>query len=169
MSFPIGRARASPVSALGSLAFVEIQPGVGIERVRLGERQGDVEARLGIPDSRQGGRAFYSSMIPALVVDYGDAGVVELVEIVYAGAPQHEVTLNGIQLTYRPLDEVRSELLAMGYSGRESDIGFDFADGLAIWSMGSVWLPDHDPSIAPDDERQIVEGVSIASPAYFGF
>jgi hypothetical protein len=64
---------------------------------------------------------------------------------------------------------VRSDLLGLGHSGRESDIGFEFADGFAIWSRGSLWLPDLDPSVAPDDERRIVEGVSVASPAYFGF
>ena len=107
--------------------------------------------------------------MPALVVDYGDSGVVQLLEIPYAGAPEDEVTLHGTQLTYRALDEVRSDLLALGHSGRESDIGFDFADGFAIWSMGSLWLPALDPSVAPDDERRVVEGVSVASPAYFGF
>lgn len=158
-----------PPAALDSLAFMEIQPGVGIELVRLGERPVDVEARLGQPDSRQRDRTFYLDPLPGLVVDYGDSGVVELLEVPYSGAPEREVTLNGIQLTYRPIDEVRSDLLAMGYSGHESDIGFDFEDGFAIWSMGSLSLPDLDPSFAPNDERQVVEGVSVALPAYFGF
>ena len=123
----------------------------------------------GKPGSRQGGRAFYVDLMPALVVDYDDSGVVELVEIPYAEAPDGQVTLKGIQLTYRPLDEVRSDLLALGYSGRESDIGLDFAAGFAIWSMGSLRLSDLDPSVTADDERQVVEGVSVASPVYLGF
>ena len=158
-----------PFSDLDSLAIVEIQPGVGIGVIRLGERQVDVEARLGQPSSRDGGRAHYVEPMPAFVVDFGDSGIVELVEVPYAGVPDDEVTLNGVQLTYRPVDEVRSELIALGYSNRESDIGFDFADGFAIWSMGSLRLADLDPSVAADDDRQVVEGVSVASPAYFGF
>lgn len=152
-----------------NLANVEIQPGIGIELVRLGERQTDVEGRLGQPGSRHGRRAFYGDLMPALVIDYGDAGVVELVEVPYAGVPENEVTLNGTQLTYRPLAEVRSDLLALGYAGRESDIGLDFADGFAIWTMGSLCLPALDPSVGPDDQRLIVEGVTVASPAYLGF
>ena len=83
--------------------------------------------------------------------------------------PEHEVTLNGTRLTYRPLDDVLADLRASGYSGRRSDIGYDFADGFAIWSMASLSLSDLDPSVAPDDERDLVEGVSVASPEYFGF
>ena len=141
---------------------------MGIELVRLGERRVDVEARLGQPGSRQGDRAIYD-LIPALVVDYDDSGLVELVEIPYAGVPQHEVTLNGLQLTYRPLDEVRSDLLAIGYSGRESDVGYDFTAGLPSGPWGRFWLPDHNPSVPPDDDSQVVEGVSVGSPAPFGF
>ncbi len=149
--------------------MVEILPGRGVEPVRVGDRRAVVQTRLGHPAREQDGRAFYTELSPPLVVDYGTSDVVELVEIPYTGIPGHEVTLAGIQLTYRPLDEVLLELTAAGFSSRESDIGHDFAAGFAVWSMGSLWLPDLDPSAAPDDERQVVEGVSVAAPAYFGF
>jgi hypothetical protein len=41
--------------------------------------------------------------------------------------------------------------------------------GFAIWSMGSLWLSDIDPAAATDDDRQVVEGVSVGVPAFFGF
>jgi hypothetical protein len=148
---------------------MEIRPGISVDLVRLGETRAEVEARIGQPDSERNGRTFYNQLTPALVVEYGHTQVVALVEIPYAGIPGHEVTLSGIQLTYRPIDEVHSDLFAAGFSSRASDIGFDFADGFAIWSMGSLWLPDLDPSVGPDDERQVVEGVSVGAPPYFGF
>ena len=61
------------------------------------------------------------------------------------------------------------ELAAAGYSGRRSDIGYDFPEGFSVFSMSSLQLSDIDPSAAEDDERLIVEGVFLASPKYLGF
>jgi hypothetical protein len=148
---------------------VEITPGRGTELVTVGESRADLEARVGAPDAEQDGRAFYSGMTPAMVVEYGSSDAVELVEIPFSGISEHEVTLGGIQLTYRPMDEVLQDLRTAGFSSRKSDIGHDFPEGFAIWSMGSLWLPDIDSSATPDDERQVVEGVSVGLPTYFGF
>jgi len=85
------------------------------------------------------------------------------------GLAEHEARLGGIQLTGRALDDVRSDLEAAGHTGRPSDIGFDFADGFTIFSMGSVMLGEVDPSVAADDARPVVEGVTVGAPSYFGF
>jgi hypothetical protein len=148
---------------------VEILPGEGIELVRVGERRADVEAHLGPARVERDGRAFYDELNPAVVVVYDASDIVELVEIPYSGTPGLEVTISGIQLTYRPMDDVLRDLTAAGFRSRESDIGHDFAEGFAIWSMGSLWLSDIDPAAATDDDRQVVEGVSVGVPAFFGF
>ena len=148
---------------------MEIQPGVGVALVRLGESRADVEARLGAPRSRRGDRAFHDGQTPTLVIDYDAAGVVELIEVPRSGVREHEAVLGDVQLTGRALDDVSSDLQEAGHTGRPSDIGLDFPSGFAIWSMGSMTLADVDPSADPDDERQVVEGVSVGAPAYFGF
>lgn len=148
---------------------VQIQPGRGAGDVALGQRRDEVEAALGPPGSVRGARAFHHSSSPTVVVDYDDAGLVELVEVPLADEPEHQVVLDGVRLTGRALDEVRADLEALGHHGRDSDIGVDYPAGFAIWSMASRTLSDVDPSASPDDERPVVEGVSVASPAYFGF
>jgi hypothetical protein len=147
---------------------VRIEPGRGTDVVALGQRREEVAAALGPPGSVHGARAFHHAP-PMVVVDYDDAGVVELIEVPLADEPEHQVVLDGVRLTGRALDEVRADLEALGHHGRDSDIGVDYPAGFAIWSMGSRMLSDVDPSAAADDERPVVEGVSVASPAYFGF
>ncbi|MDF2509705.1 MAG: hypothetical protein K0Q52_3564 [Microbacterium sp.] len=148
---------------------MEIQPGVGVDTARLGESRAAIEARLGPPTSQRDARVFYHQTDPALHIDYDPAGNVESVEIPYSGTPGREVTLAGIPLTYRPIEDVVRELAAAGYSGRRSDIGYDFAEGFSVFSMSSLQLSDIDPSAADDDERLVAEGVFVASPAYLGF
>ena len=148
---------------------MEIQPGIGVNEARIGEPRTAVEARLGPPTSQRDARVFYRHADPPLLIDYDLAGNVESVEIPYSGTPGREVTLAGIQLTYRPIEDVVEDLAAAGYSGRSSDIGYDFAEGFSVFSMSSLRLSDVDPSAADDDDRLVVEGVFVASPAYLGF
>lgn len=147
---------------------MRIRPGEGVERVALGERREQVEAAIGRPDSVRGARAFHHSP-PAVVVDYDGAGTVELIEVPAPDEPAHQVVLDDVVLTGRALDEVRADLEAAGHTGRDSDIGVDYPSGFAIWSMGSRTLADVDPSADPDDDRPVVEGVSVGRPSYFGF
>ncbi len=148
---------------------MEIQPGIGVDVARIGESRPVVEARLGPPISQRDDRVYYHEADPAVFIDYDQAGVVESVEIPYSGTPGREVTLAGIQLTYRPIDDVVQDLAAAGYSGRRSDIGYDYREGFSVFSMSSLQLSDIDPSAADNDERLVVEGVFVASPAYLGF
>lgn len=147
---------------------MRIRPGEGVDGVALGQRREDVEAALGRPDAVRGARAFHHCP-QAVVVDYDDVGTVELIEVPAPDEPAHQVLLDDVVLTGRALDEVRADLEAVGHTGRDSDIGVDYPSGFAIWSMGSRTLADVDPSADADDDRAVVEGVSVARPSYFGF
>jgi hypothetical protein len=102
-----------------------------------------------------------------LVISYTTDDSVELVEIAYSGPSGEEAFFDGVQLTYRFLDDVVADLTAKGYTGMPSDIGFTFHAGFAVWSMRSLWARDLDPSASEDDGRAIVEGVSVAPYAYW--
>lgn len=143
-------------------------PGQGVEQVRLGDTRDVIEGRLGPPTVERDGRAYYDTSTPGLVITYDASDAVEMIEIPYAGTPGKEVTLNGVQLTYRAMDEVLHDLGAAGFTGHPSDIGHDFSEGFAIWSMDSLSLSDVDSAAKPDDEGQVVEGVAVGTPAYFG-
>ncbi|MEU1620324.1 hypothetical protein ABZ479_23825 [Streptomyces sp. NPDC005722] len=147
---------------------MEIVPGRGVGLVEIGEHRSRVEERIGLPHHGPGGeRAVYRTS-PMLVVTYAADDTVELVEISYCGeGGEAEATLDGVQLTYRFLDDVVSELHARGYTSTPSDIGHDFHAGFAVWSMHSLWAGDLDPAAGEDDERAIAEGVSVAPYAYF--
>ncbi|GLW31846.1 hypothetical protein [Actinoplanes regularis] len=145
---------------------MEILPGEGIALVKVGETRDVVEARLG-PPARAGisARAVYDTE-PMLVVDY-DGDTVELVELGCSGDGGEEVTLDGVQLTYRFMDDVLAELTALGHRPEPFDIGYTFRAGFTIFSMGSRSAVDLDPQASPDDPRPIVEGVGIAPPEYW--
>ncbi len=105
-----------------------------------------------------------------LVVSYGPDDLVELVEVGYSG--HHggdEVFFSGVRLTYRFMDDVVADLAALGHHATPFDIGFAFEPGFAIFSMSSLWALDLDPDAGEDDDRRIVEGVSIAPRAYFDY
>ncbi|GLW97016.1 hypothetical protein [Microtetraspora sp. NBRC 16547] len=146
---------------------MEILPGIGVALVKIGESRSDVERRIGLPvHERPSERGVYATT-PMLVVHYTPEDLVELVEIGYSGDGQEEVFLDGVQLTFRFLDDVVHDLTAKGYTNTPSDIGFDFHAGFAVWSMGSRWARDLDPDADEDDERKVSEGVSVAPYTYF--
>jgi hypothetical protein len=148
---------------------VEIIPGRGTVLVGIGERRAEVELSMGAPNVEGESRCYYQDLDPPPVIDYDTAGTVELVEIAYSSYPEHEVTLDGIQLTHRVMDDVIRDLRSVGFQGRPSDIGYDFRAGFSIWSMHSLSLADVDPKATSEDDRPVVEGVSVAEPGYFGF
>jgi hypothetical protein len=150
---------------------MEIIAGVGVEAVRIGDVRGEVERRLGRPvHARDGSRALarravYDATDPMLVVTYDREDVVELVEVSYGLDDQ--VFFEGVQLTYRFMDEVIADLAANGHLSTPSDIGFDVPAGFAIFSMASLSARDLDPAAPEEDSRRVVEGVSIAPYSYF--
>lgn len=149
------------------MAAVEIVPERGVASARIGESRAEVEARVGRPVHGPGDTKAVYDTVPQLVISYAPGDAVELVEIGYSGGGQEEVFLDGVQLTYRFLDDVVADLAAKGYTGTSSDIGFDFHAGFAIFSMGSLWARELDPDADEDDERAVVEGVAVAPYAYF--
>ncbi|MEZ7132267.1 hypothetical protein ACBR40_43620 [Nonomuraea sp. AD125B] len=144
---------------------MEILPGAGVALVKVGDQRAEVEGRIGAPVHGPGSKNVYDTA-PMLIVHYDPDDRVELVEIAYSGHGGEEVFFDGVQLTYRFMDEVVSELAAKGHTGTSSDIGFTFHAGFSVWSMGSLWALDLDPDADEEDERSIVEGVSVAPYSY---
>jgi hypothetical protein len=158
---------------------MEIIPAEGVALARLGETRVAVESRVGAPVHGPGSNRAVYDTTPALVISYTSEDRVEIVEIAYSGQGREEVFFDGVQLTYRLLDDVVAELNAKGYQCTPTDIGFAFHAGFAVWSMSSLSASDLDPDQDKDededeyedddddDERRIVEGVSVAPYDYF--
>ena len=145
---------------------MEIIPGVGVEAVKIGDPRGEVEQRLGPPvHAGNHTRCVHDSIDPMLVVTYDQDDLVELVEVGHGVDDQ--VFFDGVQLTYRFMDDVMADLTAKGHLGTPSDIGFDLQAGFAIFSMASLSAQELDPDAPEDDPRRIVEGVGIAPYSYF--
>ncbi|MEV4136303.1 hypothetical protein AB0J72_29560 [Dactylosporangium sp. NPDC049742] len=104
---------------------------------------------------------------PCLVLTYAQDETVEVVEIGYSGGGGEEVYFDGVQLTFRFLDDVVADLAAKGHRYEPIDIGFRFEPGFAIFSMASLGAWDLDPAAADDDPRLVCEGVSVAPYDYF--
>ncbi|HWS33334.1 MAG TPA: hypothetical protein VN408_11385 [Actinoplanes sp.] len=143
---------------------MEIEPGQGVMLAKVGESRDVVESRVGPPvhPGRQS-RAVYDTE-PLLVITYAEDDTVELVEIANGG---DEVFYDGVQLTFRFVDDVVAELAGRGLRAEPFDIGFAFEPGFAIFSMSSLPASELDPGAPDDDPRRIVEGVSVAPFDYF--
>ena len=146
---------------------MEILPGVGVDQVKIGDRREGVERRVGSPVHPGPSRKAVYRTAPMLVISYTTDDTVELVEVGSSGSGGDEVFFDGVQLTYRFMDDVVADLEAKGHRGTPSDIGFDFHPGFAVFSMGSRHARELDPLADEDDDRAIVEGVSIAPYEYF--
>jgi hypothetical protein len=146
---------------------VDIFPGEGVALAKVGESRETIESRLGPPvHPGRHSRAVYETR-PMLVLTYTDDDTVELVEIAYAGDGGEEVFFDGVQLTFRFMDDVVADLAARGYQCEPTDIGYRFEPGFAIFSMDSRSAQDLDPDASEDDPRSICEGVSVAPYHYF--
>jgi hypothetical protein len=148
--------------------MVDILPGVGVAMVKVGEHRDVVEARVGMPvHPGRASSAVYDRTTPWLMLTYTLDETVEVVELPYSFDGGEQVFFDGVQLTYRFLDDVVADLSAKGYAYEPIDIGYRFEPGFAIWSMDSLSSTELDPD-APDDEaRPICEGVSVAPFDYF--
>ncbi|OIJ93243.1 hypothetical protein, partial [Streptomyces colonosanans] len=125
---------------------MEITPGLGVDTVKIGDPRSQVEERIGPPHHGPGGQRAVYTTTPMLVITYAADETVELVEISYSGeGGATEAHYDGVQLTYRFLDDVVADLHARGYTSTPSDIGHDFHAGFAVWSMHSLWAGDLDP------------------------
>jgi hypothetical protein len=85
---------------------MEILPGEGVALAKVGESRDVVESRVGPPvHPGRHRRAVYETS-PMLVLTYTDDDTVEVVEIGYAGDGGDEVCFDGVQLTFRFVDDV---------------------------------------------------------------
>jgi hypothetical protein len=147
---------------------MEILPGEGVAEAKVGESREVVESRIGQPvHPGRHSKAVYESTTPMLVLTYAEDDTVEVVEIGCSGDGGEEVFYDGIQLTWRFMDDVVADLAARGVAHEPTDIGYRFAPGFAIFPMNSRTAQDLDPAATEDDEREIVEGVSVAPYEYF--
>jgi hypothetical protein len=147
--------------------MVEIMPGVGVAAAKVGEHRDGVERRIGKPlHPGRDSRAVYDQT-PLLVLTYAEDETVEVVELAHSPDRGEQVFFDGVQLTYRFLDEVVADLSAKGYAYEPTDIGYRFEPGFAIYSMGSLWTGELLPDAPDDDDRPICEGVAVAPYDYF--
>ena len=68
------------------------------------------------------------------------------------------------------MDDVVADLERAGFHGvPDNDIGWEYDEGFCIWSMASHRASDlaPDSTADPDDERLVVEGVSVAPISYW--
>jgi len=146
---------------------MEILPGEGVATAKVGESREVVEARLGPPiHPGREDKAVYET-VPMLILTYADDDTVEVVEIGYTGDGGEEVFFDGVQLTYRFMDDVVADLAARGHAHEPIDVGYRFEPGFALYPMGARTARDLDPTASAEDEREIVEGVSVAPYEYF--
>jgi hypothetical protein len=153
---------------------MEIISGVGVELAKIGETRAVVEARIGAPaHPGRSRRAVYNSD-PGLSITYTEADLVEHMDVFYSGkGGGQEAFFDGVQLTFRFMDEVVADLAARGHVGVPFDIGYLYEPGFVIWSMGSLWAPEVFPDVPePEDPEEaeypdIVEGVGVAPFEYF--
>ena len=149
---------------------MEIIPGVGLPVAKVGQTLADIEALVGLADDIQldPDRAFWHRHYPGFSANFDGDGVAELIEAYYSQGGRDQVTLGGVQLTFRLMDDVVADLEAAGMHGRRMDIGFDYDEGFCVWSMSSLNPSDLTGGpYDPRDERLVVEGVAVGPPSYF--
>jgi hypothetical protein len=147
---------------------MEIQPGKGVAVAMIGESREAVESRLGPPlhPGKQSKAVYDASRL--LVVSYTPDDLVELVELPHDAGRGDEAFLDGVQLTWRFLDEVVADLAAKGYRYEpDGPLGFRFEAGFVLFSAGSRTAGDLDPNAVEGDSRSVCEGVSVGPYEYF--
>jgi hypothetical protein len=141
---------------------MEIIPGVGVDAVRIGQDRAEVEARLGPPaPDGPDDRAVYPAASPALTVGYDADGLVAGVDLAYAEGEDH-VSVDGVRLTHRFADDVVADLARRGHAGTAVDNGFAFRAGFAVFALATLAPVDVDPDTGADDDRLVVDAVSVA-------
>jgi hypothetical protein len=143
---------------------VEVLPGVGVASARIGDRRDEVIAVNGPDVSSRVVRGNRDVHANNLVVSYDEDDRVELVEVALGGG---QAWYQGTQLTSRLMDDVVADLTARGLDSQPNDLGHVFRMGFALFSMSSLSPYELGLSDDPDDEREVVEGVSIAPWDYF--
>lgn len=142
---------------------MDILPGVGLPLARLGQRLPDIEAAAGPATLVEPRRARWDHHEPPFAVYFDRVGVAELVEAYEPAGTAERLTLGGVQLTSRLMDEVEADLSRIGLIGRRAGFVVDFDDGFTLWSLGELLVGETagDAGHAAGAEQLVVEGVSI--------
>lgn len=124
-----------------------------------------MENRLGPPvHPGKASRAVYD-IGRLLVISYTGEDLVELVEVPHDAGRGDEAFLDGVQLTWRLLDDVVADLAAKGYRYEQDEPStFLFEAGFALFSMGSRTARDLGIDAV---EGSVCEGVSVGPYEYF--
>ncbi|SDS87378.1 hypothetical protein [Actinoplanes derwentensis] len=147
---------------------MEIQPGRGVAAARIGETRETVENRLGPPmHPGKVSRAVYD-IGRLLVISYTGDDLVELVELPHDAGRGDEAFLDGVQLTWRLLDDVVADLAAKGYRYEQDESSsFLFEAGFVLFSAGSRTPRDLGLDAVENASRSVCEGVSVGPYEYF--
>jgi len=144
---------------------VEIIPGVGLPVAKVGQTIDQIEALAGPATRADGHRAFWERHSPPFAVYFDARGQSEVVEVSCSEADTVQVTLDGIPLILRLMDDVQTDLARRGLVGRRSGLVVDFDSGFTLWSLDEVGAHDVSRSSDPMYRRLVVEGVAVAAPA----
>jgi hypothetical protein len=148
--------------------LMEIQPGEGVAAARIGETREAVESRLGPPiHPGKASRAVYD-IGRLLVISYTGDDLVELVELPHGAGRGDEAFFEGVQLTWRLLDDVVADLAAKGYRYEQDEpSSFLFEAGFVLFSRGSRTAEDLGLDAVEGASRSVCEGVSVGPYEYF--
>ena len=145
---------------------MEIIPGVGLPVARIGQTLDEIETLAGPATRADGHRAFWECHSPPFAVYFDGSGESEVVEVSSAEGVAAQVTLDGIPLVLRLMDDVQADLARHGVVGRRFGLVVDFDSGFTLWSLDEISACELSESADnPGDDRLVVEGVAIAAPA----
>ena len=145
---------------------MEIIPGVGLPVAQVGQTIDEIETLVGPATRADGHRAFWEQHSPPFAVYFDGRGESEIVEVSCSDGDTQQVTLDGIPLILRLMDDVEADLARHGLVGRRFDLVVDFDSGFTLWSLDEISAPAPTPTTADDpaDRRLVVEGVAVHRP-----
>jgi hypothetical protein len=137
---------------------VEIVPGVGLPMVRLGQTLEDIEAVVGPAEVTETRSARWERCSPPFGVYFDAEATCDLIEVYASTDPGDGVTLGGVPLVGRPIDEVVQDLDGAGLAGRRTFLTAEYDEGFTLWSMEEL---DRDADLDATASGAVVEGVAI--------
>lgn len=144
----------------GSEEAVEIVPGVGLPMVRLRQTLEDIEAVVGPAEVTDRRSARWEGCSPPFGVYFDAEATCDLIEVYASDDRSDGVTLGGVALVGRPMDEVVQDLDGAGLAGRRTFLTVDYDEGFTLWSLDEVGC-DADPEAT--ELGAVVEGVAIGN------
>lgn len=140
---------------------MEVLPGIGLPVARLGQTLDDIVAAAGPADAAEPHRASWTRHSPPFDAYFDGQGRSELIEV----RADEGLTLGGVQLNLRLMDDVAADLARSGLTGRRATLVVDFDEGFTLWSLGELTASDVvlGAEFDPDDDRIVLEGVTVGA------